>query len=69
MLRLQLELSQVRGELERKLQEKEEEAEAARYGPRPLLPSSPEQPPLSHLSSCFETKIMGKTWIVLTIDA
>ena len=30
VLRLQLELTQVRGELERKLQEKEEEAEAAR---------------------------------------
>lgn len=33
MLRLQLELSQAKGELERKLQEKEEETEAARYLP------------------------------------
>lgn len=31
VLRLQLELSQARGDLERRLQEKEEEAEAARY--------------------------------------
>lgn len=31
MLRLQLELSQAKGELERRLQEKEEETEAARY--------------------------------------
>lgn len=32
VLRLQLELSQARGELERKLQEKDEETEAARCG-------------------------------------
>lgn len=31
VLRLQLELSQAKGELERRLQEKEEETEAARY--------------------------------------
>lgn len=31
MLRLQLELSQAKGDLERRLQEKEEEMEAARY--------------------------------------
>lgn len=31
MLRLQLELSQAKGELDRRLQEKEEETEAARY--------------------------------------
>lgn len=31
MLRLQLELSQAKADLERRLQEKEEEAEAARY--------------------------------------
>lgn len=31
MLRLQLELSQAKGDLERQLQEKEEEAEAVRY--------------------------------------
>ena len=31
MLRLQLELSQAKGDLERRLQEKEEETEAARY--------------------------------------
>lgn len=37
MLRLQLELSQAKGELERKLQEKEEETEAARYRPVPSL--------------------------------
>ena len=35
VLRLQLELSQARGDLERRLQEKEEEAEAARYYPPP----------------------------------
>lgn len=31
MLRLQLEVSQVKGDLERRVQEKEEEMEAARY--------------------------------------
>lgn len=31
MLRLQLELSQAKGDLDRRLQEKEEEMEAARY--------------------------------------
>ena len=31
VLRLQLELSQAKGDLERRLQEKEEETEAARY--------------------------------------
>lgn len=31
MLRLQLEVSQAKGDLERRLQEKEEEAEAARF--------------------------------------